>query len=243
MIIVGVIAAFVTLRILSDKVKLPAKLFNFVLFTGVVAIVLGWLSAMLFQAFYNYLDSGVFEFRGQTFYGGFIGGAAVFLLVYFLVGQYIFKDRENVKNFFLLLKIAVPCVVIAHAFGRIGCLMDGCCYGKITDAWYGVYMHSDGVWATRVPTQLFESLFLFALFAAIIVLIFRFSFKNTLSVYLICYGIWRFFIELVRADSERGSSGISWLYPSQLTAIILVAIGVVWIFIYKKLCAALSKNE
>ena len=235
MIIIGIAGTFITLRILSDKVKMSAKLFNFVLVTAVVAIVIGWLFAMLFQAFYNYLASGEFKFKGQTFYGGLIGGLGVFLAFYFGVGHLVFKDKENVKQFFKLLQIAMPAIVIAHAFGRIGCLMAGCCYGAKTDAWYGIYMYSHGEWATRVPTQLFESLFLFALFAVLMTLIIKFKVKNTASVYLIAYGVWRFFIEFVRADAERGSSGISFLYPSQLTAIVLVIVGIAWIFVYKYL--------
>ena len=234
MIVVGIAGTFVTLRLLSDKVKLSAKVFNFTLVTGIVAIVLGWLFAMLFQALYNFLASGVFELRGQTFYGGLIGGAFVFLAFYFGVGHFVFKEKENVREFFRFLTIAMPAIVIAHAFGRIGCLTAGCCYGAETHAWYGIYMYSGGVWATRVPTQLFESLFLFALFAVLVVLIVKFKMKNTASVYLIAYGVWRFMIEFVRADAERGSSGISFLYPSQLTAIVLVLLGVAWIFVYKK---------
>ena len=232
-IIIGVVAAFVTLRLLSGKVYLPDKVFNFTLLTSVITVVLGWLSAMLFQGFYNFLAEGQYVIRGQTFYGGLIGGAAVFIAFYFGVGHFVFKDKSNVKCFNELMTIAMPAIVIAHAFGRLGCLMDGCCYGAVTDKWYGITMYSGGVWAKRVPTQLFESLFLFALAAVLVTLILRFKFRNTASVYLISYGVWRFFIEFVRADSERGSSGIPGLYPSQVTAIVLVLVGIAWVLIYK----------
>ena len=232
-IVVGVAMAFVTLRVLADKTGMNAKAFNFTLLSGACAIVLGWLAAMLVQAIYNYVASGVFEFRGQTFLGGLIGGAAVFLGVYFGIGKFVFKERENVKAFPLLLTIAMPCIVVAHAFGRLGCLMDGCCYGGVTDEWYGIMMYSGGAWAKRVPTQLMESLFLFALFAALIFLILKKKFRNTLSVYLIAYGAWRFMIEFVRADSERGSIGSDLLYPSQLISIFLVLGGVAFIFLAK----------
>ena len=84
-----------------------------------------------------------------------------------------------------------------------------------------------------MPTQLFESLFLFALAAVLVFLIIKFKNRNALSIYLVAYGVWRFIIEFVRADSERGSSGIPGLYPSQVTAIILVAVGVGWYFLYR----------
>ena len=232
-IVVGVISAFLTLRLLSDVVKLRSKLFNFLLLTTIVAIVLGWLSAMLFQAFYNFLASGTFEFKGQTFNGGLIGGALVFFGFYFLAGHFFFKEKEHIKNFDKILTIAMPAIVGAHAFGRIGCLMDGCCYGAITDAWYGIEMYSGGVFAKRVPTQLFESLFLFALYALLDFLIIKKNYQNTPTIYLVSYSIWRFLIEYVRADSERGSSGIEGLSPSQVTAIVLFIVGVAWYFLYE----------
>ena len=233
-ILLGVISSFVTARALSGVVKMSDKVFNFVLITAVVAIGLGWLSAMLFQAFYHFLATGEFEFVGQTFYGGLIGGVVTFLLVYFGFGRIIFKDKAHIKDFDGLLTLAMPAIVGAHALGRIGCLTAGCCYGGITEEWYGIKMLSDGVWAKRVPTQLFEALFLFALYAVLFLLIVKKKFRNTPSIYLISYGVWRFIIEFVRADSERGSSGIEGLYPSQVTAIALVLLGVVWIFIYEK---------
>ena len=54
----------------------------------------------------------------------------------------------------------------------------------------------------------------------------------TASIYLIAYGVWRFFIEYLRND-PRGSSGIDFLSPSQLTAIIMVVVGVVWFLVCK----------
>ena len=232
-IVIGILATFVTLRYLSGVMKMNYKVFNFVIVTAIFAIVVGWLAAMLFQAFYNFLATGEFRFAGQTFYGGLIGGVIAFVAFYFGVGHFIFKKKEHVADFDKLLTMAMPSIVVAHAFGRIGCLMDGCCYGAITDAWYGIEMLSGGVWAKRVPTQLFEAIFLFLLFAVLVVLIVRKKFRNTPSVYLIAYGVWRFLIEFIR-DDNRGSSGIPGLYPSQLTAIILVIIGVVWIFVYEK---------
>ena len=233
-IVIGMISALVTVRTLSSIVKMSDKVFNFVLVTAVAAIVVGLYSAMLFQAFYNYLATGVFRFEGLTFYGGLIGGAAAFLAIYFGIGHFVFKDKAHIRDFDALLTLAMPAIVGAHAFGRIGCLMAGCCYGEITDEWYGVMTYSDGIWAKRVPVQLFESLFLFALYAILVFLIVKKRFRNTTTVYLIGYGVWRFIIEFFRADSERGSSGIKGLYPSQLTAIILVIVGIIWLFLYEK---------
>lgn len=238
LIIVGIISALVTLRYLSTPLKMPAKVLNFTLLTTVLAIIAGWGAAMLFQAFYNFTATGVFEIKGQTFLGGLIGGAVVFILIYVFVGNVIFKDKLQMKHFGSLLTMAPPAIVGAHAFGRLGCLTAGCCYGGITDSWIGINMYSDGVWAKRVPTQLFEALFLFALYAVMLLLILKFKKKDTVSIYLIAYGVWRFLIEFVRADSERGASLIPGLYPSQVISIFMVIGGVAYAIIYRKMLGA-----
>jgi phosphatidylglycerol:prolipoprotein diacylglycerol transferase len=52
------------------------------------------------------------------------------------------------------------------------------------------------------------------------------------SIYLIAYGVWRFVIEYFR-DDIRGSSGISFLSPSQLIAILMALFGVALAVLYR----------
>ena len=93
-------------------------------------------------------------------------------------------------------------------------------------------MWVNGEWQRRIPIQLFESLFLFVLFGALLFLTVKMKFEYTASVYSICYGVWRFFIEFAR-DDDRGASGIKFLSPSQLTAIVMVLLSIAFIFVYK----------
>ena len=77
--------------------------------------------------------------------------------------------------------------------------------------------------------QLFEAIFLFLLCAF---LIWR-AIKGKgfgLSVYLCVYGVWRFFVEYLRAD-YRGDSLTEALTPSQLIACVLVLVGIGLVFI------------
>lgn len=233
-IVVGVIYAFAVYRILSDRDKSKAKYQNFVILCGVMAIVGGYICAVLFQAVYNYFASGVFEVTlqtGATFYGGLIGGAAVFLLLYFAVGPRLFKEKYHLYRFIRLTDIAAAAISGAHAFGRIGCLMAGCCYGRPTDSFIGIYNQTLG--CKTVPIQLFEAIFLFGLSAFFL---FRCIKGKTygLSIYLSAYGIWRFFIEYLRYD-DRGATLFGVLTPSQLTAILLTLVGLIGIPIVKKL--------
>ena len=162
---------------------------------------------------------------GATFYGGLIGGAVCFLSIYFGIGALMFKDKIHIKNFFCVTDIAAAAIAVAHAFGRLGCLMAGCCHGVETDAWYGVYFVYPQIKA--VPVQLYESIFLFALFGFFWFRIVKKQSCN-LPLYMMLYGVWRFVVEFFRAD-DRGATIVSFLTPSQLIAVLMV-IGSVALF-------------
>ena len=247
---VGIIAALITFRLFSDYKKMYWKLQNFTIITAVLSIVGGYASAVLFQGFYNFLDDPSSGFvlnngTGATFYGGLIGGAGCFLLIYFGIGAFLFDDKIHTKSFFVIADIAAAAIAVAHGFGRLGCLMAGCCHGAETDAWYGVYFKGYDVKA--VPVQLFEAIFLFALFGFFWYRIVKRRSCN-LPLYMMLYGVWRFVIEFFRAD-DRGATIVSFLSPSQLIAILMV-LGSVGLFfgeryIEKKQMAASvqSQNE
>ena len=238
-ILIGVIAALVLFRILADRRKMPAKLQNLILIGAVAAFVIGYLSAVFFQAIYNALETGKFELNGNTgstFYGGFIGGAVSMLLIYFIGGRVLFKGwKTSLEWLPTFANIAAACIPLAHGFGRIGCLTAGCCHGGVTDAWYGISQWvevSPGKygWETVVPIQLFEALFLFVLAACLFVLVWKKK-GFGLSGYLIGYGVWRFIVEFFRTD-DRGASFIPGLTPSQATAILMILIGIALIVAY-----------
>ena len=181
-IAVGILACLIVYFLYTKKRGMAQKVQDFGFVCAIVAIALGFLIAKLYQAFYNYLenpDRG-FDFynAGITAMGGFIGGAATFIAVYFGVGSLIFKGKDkglHVKQFGILLNVASLCIIIAHAFGRVGCLMAGCCHGAYLGAEYvvgGIYMKAGGRWGYYVPTQLYEALFLFVLFAVLSILYF-----------------------------------------------------------------------
>lgn len=223
---VAVLAAMITFRICADRLHFGARLQNFILLVAGASVVVGYFFAILFQAFYNIGKYGGFRLdtqTGATFYGGLIGGAAAFLLIYFGIGYFYFKkDSAHVHAFWSLTDIAGVAIPVAHGLGRIGCLMAGCCHGKETDAWYGIYMVNEK--AKMIPVQLFEALFLFALFGFFLYRLFHGKSYN-LFWYMILYGAWRFVIEYAR-DDYRGTTLVSFLTPSQLTAVLMVLAGV-----------------
>ncbi len=220
---VGIIAALVAFRLFSDRKKMYWRLQNFTVITAVISIIGGYGSAVLFQGLYNFLDDPSKGFvlnnrTGSTFYGGLIGGVVTFLLIYFCVGAFLFKDKIHIKNFFNVTDIAAASITAAHGFGRLGCFFAGCCHGAPTEAWYGVYFVSYKVKA--VPIQLFEAIFLFALLGFFCYRIVKGKSCN-LPLYMMLYGAWRFVIEFFRGD-DRGATVVSFLTPSQLIAILMI---------------------
>lgn len=249
-IAVGLIACLIAFYVLSRKGGMPEKVQDYVFFVFIGALVAGFFFAMLFQAFYNWLDGRPFKLFGSglTVMGGLIGGAGAFLLIYFLIGKFVFKGKEerlHKKHFNTLFRVAPISICIAHGFGRIGCLMAGCCHGKYLGAQKvlgGVFM--DGTthgWGYYVPIQLYEALFLFALATVLTMLYFK-RCNIIMSIYLIGYGVWRFFVEFLRTD-YRGFNPT--LYPSQWLSIVFVLGGIALIALYyfRKIPIFLQKKE
>ena len=181
----------------------------------VVSLVVALLSSYLIDGVFHFIknygtlhDSGLTfgeivkeSFGSITFLGGLLGGLSAFALLF----KYKFEAKSN--DFMKVMNTVLIGVVIAHAFGRLGCYSAGCCYGVPTESFLGViFPHGHASHAfpgTKIfPTQLFESAFLFVLF---ILLNKVKSFKNKATeVYLIGYGVWRILIEFIRGD-DRGS--------------------------------------
>lgn len=242
MFALGVIGALLMLRFIADKRNIEAKLFNFTLIVGLAAIFIGILSAVLFQAFYNFAETGVFVINGETgmtFYGGLIGGAAVFLSLYFGAGHFVFKNKEHLHGFVQIADAAAVSVALAHATGRLGCFFAGCCHGIHAEPPLGMYMEFAG--DTVLPVQLYEALFLYALMAVLLYRLLKGK-RYGLPVYMMSYGVWRFLIEYLRGD-ERGEVFIEFLSPSQLTALLLIVAGAAVVFIQWRFYAKKRPSE
>lgn len=64
---------------------------------------------------------------------------------------------------------AAPMVPLAQALGRVGCLMAGCCYGRVAEGWPALYLPDvAGVWAMRYPTRIVDILANLLIFGAIL---------------------------------------------------------------------------
>ena len=140
--------------------------------------------------------------------------------------------------------LVMPAVSFAQGFGRFGCFFAGCCYGRETDAWYGITFHNSSFAPNGVkliPTQLISSAGDFLICA----LLLWFASKKpktgrVAAAYLVLYGIGRFAVEFLRND-YRGSVGV--LSTSQLISIGAVIGGIVLYFAAPKLAGAGKAEE
>ncbi len=130
--------------------------------------------------------------------------------------------------------VGVP-VLVAQAVGRIGCLLNGCCYGRPTAEWYGVVVQ--GLPDRHVPAQLVDTA-LMLLGALAIALWDRAGQRKpgvSFGLFVIAYGLSRFVYEFFRAGTkeEMAAQIASSTYVkglpitlAQIVCLLLVAIGV-----------------
>lgn len=126
---------------------------------------------------------------GYVFYGGLFG--TILALHIMCKGQNEFKKK--------LFRLFVPAVPLFHVFGRIGCFLAGCCYGKYLENTFVIF----NIEIDRIPIQLIEASVEFLIFVIICIVKEKTS-RELLSVYLCLYAVARFFIEFFRGDEIRG---------------------------------------
>ena len=161
--------------------------------------------------------------------GGFVfyGGVILAVILVFIAGKVHKIDAwDYISNY----TFAIP---LAHAFGRIGCFLAGCCYGKPYHGPFAVVFPEDSLIAPAgielFPVQIVESICLFVIAIVLFLLYWFRKCDYTLPTYFILYGIVRFILEFYRYDEYRGR--FLWLYTSQWISIVMVIAGIVWIII------------
>ena len=236
MIAIGIILAGVMFMKRADKEKYnDDSLFNALFLTVLFGMLGGKILYILVNIKSVIDDPSILLNFGEGFvvYGGILGGVIALAI-------YSKKKKWNILETF---DLAAPSVALGQAFGRIGCFLAGCCYGKETNLWIGVKFPVDSLAPSGVylhPTQLYSSAFDFAL--VIVLILFARSNKKkgrVFSVYLILYSIGRFLVEFLRND-ERGAIGI--LSTSQFIAIFTLILGII-IFNFDKLKRRVKKSE
>ncbi len=184
-----------------------------------VVVFSGFLGARLFYVVqeWEWYRSHLWEIfqiwkGGLVYYGGMIGS---FLSLFI----YLRGVRLPILQTTDFLITHVP---LAHAFGRLGCFLNGCCYGK----------SSTLPWAVRFPfppeavhpTQAYELLFNLSLFGLLFWYYPRRRFAGEgIILYLVTYSLGRFLLEFFRGDQPLSFFGYS---LHQILSLLFIAVAI-----------------
>lgn len=159
---------------------------------------------------------------GFIFYGGLLGSAFAVKIAC----RYFAFDFEKT------ISIMAPAMPLAHAMGRVGCTLVGCCYGRETQMCIEI-SYVDSVYAPNgvrlFPVQAMEAFADLVIFGVLVWILWKRTDSDEtpeiFSMYLMMYACIRFVLEFLRGDSVRGYLGL--LSTSQwISILILLGIGV-----------------
>jgi phosphatidylglycerol:prolipoprotein diacylglycerol transferase len=223
MLALGFLAAVVHLTVLGMREGRPAGFGSDAALWMMLAGILGARTAYVIVNFdlfsQDYWAMIRIDQGGLVFYGGF---------VFAVLAGVIFSRLKKI-SFWAFADYIVSALPIGHAFGRLGCLLNGCCYGKASDLPWAL----DQQEASRHPVQLYEALF------NILVYFFLLYFYprrrregEVLAVYCMIYAAGRFSLEFLRGDERPAWHGF---YVAQIMSAALFVFGAaVWVWILKK---------
>jgi len=159
---------------------------------------------------------------GGVFYGGFIA-AAVFGVWYI---------RSYKLPFWRMFDVYAPAIVLGQCIGRLGCFSAGCGFGVPSHSFWAITYTSKFAHETTgvplgvplFPWPLVASATLLCIYG---ILIWRFKHKSRdgeiFLLYMVLYGVDRFFLEFLRGDNIRGFVFNGLLSTSQFIALLVLA--------------------
>ena len=199
-----------------------------VLNVALVAIPSGIIFSRLLHIIDRWVDVGnpgrIWGFEGLTIWGAILGAT---------LGIWIYSKFSHFR-FGYFMDLVTPSVLLAQAVGRVGCTINGCCYGTPTSLpWGVVYTHPEsyGYTASLVlpegmglhPTQLYDIAFLLIVFGVLFRLRGRFQPDGSLFlIYLSLYSMWRLGISFLRG----GTDFLFGLHQAQVIGIIVLLIAI-----------------
>lgn len=132
---------------------------------------------------------------GLSFHGAVIGGVLATLWL---------TKRYRV-SFWTVADASSPSIALGHIFGRIGCFLNGCCYGVPTKLPWGMRFFNPAIGVDTLPshpTQLYEAVGLLLLFAWLAHASRITRYDGAVFIqWLIGYSVLRFFVEFFRAGA------------------------------------------
>jgi phosphatidylglycerol:prolipoprotein diacylglycerol transferase len=210
-------------------VRRGAKLsYDTVITAAVIAIPSGIIFSRLLHVVDNLVQEGsqsvyfqnpgqIIGAEGLTIYGAVLG-ATLAVWIY---------SRFSRFNFSYFVDVIAPGIILAQAIGRVGCVLNGCCYGVETRLpWAIVYTNPNSLCPIGVPvhpTQLYEIIFNLLVFGLLLTLKGKLRPDGSLYlVYISMYSLWRFGIGFLR----EGTPFLFGLHQAQFIGLVVLAVTV-----------------
>lgn len=221
-------------RIRKEHYRYTAETIQDIFVWLVIGLILGARLGYVF--FYNFSYYAVhpleiflpFDFRnglrfigisGMSYHGGAIG---------VLLAALIFCRRRQIV-FWNLADLFIPAIPLGYTFGRIGNFINGELYGRATNTAWGMIFPQDPQQLLRHPSQLYEAFFEgLVLFAFLWIIRRKSPFDGfLLSLYIMGYGLVRFFIEFYREPDAQLGFVLGSLSMGQLLCLLMMVLGAV----------------
>ncbi len=206
------VSASIAFHRLYQRSGIPPKKIQAGLFWVIVGGLAGGpLLRSLVASLLAYIQAGHWSWVGGSSILGVISGALAAALIY---------CRRNGYSIGKTLDLGILPIPLAQAIGRLACLAAGCCYGRPTDSFWGLYLpDSHGHWEQRYPTQLLSSGVDLVIFAALLAFERHWRKSGTdrsgpfpgalFLLYLQLFMVKRFLAEFLRGDSMALSGPLS----------------------------------
>lgn len=221
MIAIGAISAYIVSEYRAKRKGMKYELVFSLFWWCLIGGILGAKLLYLITQIKNIIDNPKLLLdvtEGFVVYGGIIGG---------IFAGYLFTRLKKL-NFLEYFDLVMPQIALAQGFGRIGCVLAGCCYGLETDSHFHIIFRESHYAPNNIqllPTQPISSALNFLNFIALLFISKRVKASGQVAgFYLIFYSAGRFILEFFRGDLERGNIGI--LSTSQFISIFLFLIGI-----------------
>lgn len=217
MVAVGFITAAILAARLAPRFSIPSEKITTLSLIILLSGIAGARALYVLLNIKDFVRDPAEMFRlthgGLAFHGGVLA-AFIFGLMYVKKAKIPLWDTVDVIS---------PYIALGYSIGRIGCFLNGCCYGK---PYAGFAAVAFGAPPARYPAQIYASLSLLAVYCLLRVVLERRRFKGQVFfLYLMLYAAARFCLEYIRGDTAFFLYGLTIAQAISIAMFIAGALG------------------
>jgi len=191
--------------------------------------LLGRIAVELKNMFWPIGSDGQVGISGLIYYGGLLAATATAIL-------YLRANRLSMPKY---LDIMAPSIPLGEFFTRIGCFLNGCCFGHPTHSHFGIVFPGDSAAGSYFPgtpvhpAQLYSSFAALAVMGLILVLERRGKFNGfSALLFFMLYAVDRFIIDFFRYYEEgMQANGLS---QNQILSLVIFCLGAVLMIVLRR---------